>query len=158
MGNVTEAVAKNVGFQNIYSASGNVNNLKEIILQNFDSSKGKLLYVSGELISNDLDQQLISQGYNVKRIINYRAIHIEKFNLELIEEFKKKMPDIIYVYSQNSGLSLLKLIKNYSLQNLCMDTNVMCMGEKTSSILNEIKWKKIFLFNSGEEEFLLYKI
>ena len=33
----------------------------------------------------------------------------------------------------------------------------MCMGEKTSSILNEIKWKKIFLFNPGEEEFLLYK-
>ena len=127
-------------------------------MQNFDSSKGKLLYVSGELISNDLDQQLISEGYNVKRIINYRAIHIEKFNSELIEELKKKMPDIIYVYSQNSGLSLLKLIKNYSLQNLCMDTNVMCMGEKTSSILNEIKWKKIFLFNSGEEEFLLYKI
>ena len=158
MGNVTEAVAKGAGFQNIYSASGNVNNLKEIILQNFDSSKGKLLYVSGELISNDLDQQLISEGYNVKRVINYRAIHIEKFNSELIEELKKKMPDIIYVYSQNSGLSLLKLIKNYSLQNLCMDTNVMCMGEKTSSILNEIKWKKIFLFNSGEEEFLLYKI
>jgi uroporphyrinogen-III synthase len=24
--------------------------------------------------------------------------------------------------------------------------------------LNEIKWKKIFLFNPGEEEFLLYKI
>ena len=158
VGNVTEAIAKGVGFQNIYSASGNVNNLKEIILQNFESSKGKLLYVSGELISNDLDQQLISEGYNVKRIINYRANHIEKFNLELIEKLKEKMPDIVYVYSQNSALSLLKLIKNYSLENLCMNTNVMCMGEKTSSILNEIKWKKIFLFNSGEEEFLLYKI
>jgi len=158
VGNATEAMAKGVGFQNIYSASGNVNNLKEIILQNFESSKGKLLYVSGELISNDLDQQLISEGYNVKRIINYRANHIEKFNLELIEKLKEKMPDIVYVYSQNSALSLLKLIKNYSLENLCMNTNVMCMGEKTSSILNEIKWKKIFLFNSGEEEFLLYKI
>ena len=90
VGNVTETVAKGAGFQKIYSASGNVNNLKEIILQNFDSSKGKLLYVSGELISNDLDQQLISEGYNVKRIINYRAIHIEKFNSELIEELKKK--------------------------------------------------------------------
>ena len=158
VGNATEAIAKGVGFQNIYSASGNVNNLKEIILQNFESSKGKLLYVSGELISNDLDQQLISERYNVKRIINYRANHIEKFNLELIEKLKEKMPDIVYVYSQNSALSLLKLIKNYSLQNLCMNTNIMCMGEKTSAILNEIKWKKIFLFNSGEEEFLLYKI
>jgi uroporphyrinogen-III synthase len=158
VGNATEAIAKGVGFQNIYSASGNVNNLKEIILQNFESSKGKLLYVSGELISNDLDQQLISEGYNVNRIINYRANHIEKFNSELIEKLKEKMPDIVYVYSQNSALSLLKLIKNYSLQNLCMNTNIMCMGEKTSAILNEIKWKKIFLFNSGEEEFLLYKI
>jgi len=158
VGNATEAMAKGVGFQNIYSASGNVENLKEIILQNFESSKGKLLYVSGELISNDLDQQLISEGYNVKRIINYRAIHIEKFSLEFIEKLKEKMPDIVYVYSQNSALSLMKLIKNHSLQNLCMNTNIMCMGKKTSIILNEIKWKKIFLFNSGEEEFLLYKI
>jgi uroporphyrinogen-III synthase len=39
-----------------------------------------------------------------------------------------------------------------------MDTNLMCIGEKTSAVLNEIKWKKIFLFNPGEEEFLLYKI
>jgi uroporphyrinogen-III synthase len=158
VGNVTEKMAKGVGFQNIYSASGNVNNLKEIILQNFESSKGRLLYVSGELISNDLDKQLIFEGYNVKRIVNYRANHIEKFNPELIEKLKKNMPDIVYIYSQNSALSLLKLIKNHSLQNLCMNTNVMCMGEKTSSLLNEIKWKKIFLFNSGEEEFLLYKI
>ena len=44
------------------------------------------------------------------------------------------------------------------LETLWMDTNLMCMSEKTSSILNEIKWKKIFLFNPGEEEFLLYKI
>ena len=48
--------------------------------------------------------------------------------------------------------------KNYELVNLWMDTNLMCIGEKTSAVLNEIKWKKIFLFNPGEEEFLLYKI
>ena len=158
VGNATEAMAKNVGFQNIYSASGNVNNLKEIILQNFESSKGQLLYVSGEVISNDLDKQLILEGYNVERIINYKAIQVEKFNSELIEQLKQKMPDIVYVYSQNSAVSFLNLIKNYSLQNLWLNTNLMCIGEKTSAVLNEIKWKKIFLFNPGEEEFLLYKI
>ena len=69
-----------------------------------------------------------------------------------------KMPNIVYVYSQNSAKSFLNLIKNYNLANLWMDTNLMCISEKTSSILNEIKWKKIFVFNPGEEEFLLYKI
>ncbi len=158
VGEITEKEAKLNGFQNIYSASGNVNNLKEIILQNFENSKGKLLYVSGELTSSELDKELIYEGYNVKRVINYRAVHVEKFESEIIEKLRSKMPDIIYIYSQNSALSLLKFLKHNGLKDLCMDTNLMCMGEKTSSILNEIKWKKIFLFNPGEEEFLLYKI
>ena len=158
VGSSTEKKAKSVGFQNIFCADGNVNNLKELILQNFNSSDGKLLYVSGEIISNKLDQQLSSEGYNIKRIINYTANPVEKFNDKFIEKLKLKMPEIVYIYSENSAISFLNLIKNYQLENLWMNTNLMCIGEKTSSVLNEIKWKKIFLFNPGEEEFLLYKI
>ena len=158
VGIATEKKAKSVGFQNIFCADGNVNNLKELILQNFNSSDGKLLYVSGEVISSNLDQHLISEGYNIKRIINYIAKPIEKFNDDFIEKLKLKIPEIVYVYSQNSAISFLNLIKNYQLDDFWMNTNLMCIGEKTSSILNEIKWKKIFLFNPGEEEFLLYKI
>ena len=158
VGSVTEKKARSCGFQNVLSTDGNVNNLKELILQNYNSSNGKLLYVSGEIISNDLDQQLISEGYNVKRIVNYSAKPVEKFNEVFIEKLKLKMPEIVYVYSQNSAISFLNLIKNYQLVDHWMDTNLMCIGEKTSMILNEIKWKKIFLFNPGEEEFLLYKI
>jgi len=68
------------------------------------------------------------------------------------------MPDMVYIYSQNSASSFLSFIKNYQLESSWMNTNLLCIGEKSSSILNEIKWKKIFLFNPGEEEFLLYKI
>ena len=158
VGSATESKAKSIGFQNIFAADGNVNNLKELILQNFNSSDGKLLYVSGEIISNKLDQQLISEGYNIKRIINYTANPVEKFNDKFIEKLKLKMPEIVYIYSENSAISFLNLIKNYQLENLWLNSNLMCIGEKTSAVLNEIKWKKIFLFNPGEEEFLLYKI
>ncbi len=158
VGNQTEKKARNFGFQNVFSAEGNVRNLKELILQNFNLSDGKLLYVSGEIISNDLDQQLVSEGYNVKRIVNYKVNTIDKFDENFINSLKLKMPDITYIYSQNSARSFLKLIKNYGLVDYFMDTNLMCLSEKASSILNEIKWKKIFLFNPGEEEFLLYKI
>ncbi len=151
VGSATESKAKSIGFQNIFAADGNVNNLKELILQNFNSSDGKLLYVSGEIISNDLDQILISEGYNIQRIINYKANPLEKFSDTFIEKLKLNMPEIVYVYSQNSAISFLNLIKNYQLVDHWMDTNLMCIGEKTSAALNEIKWKKIFLFNPGEE-------
>ena len=158
VGNVTEKKVRSVGFQNVISAEGNVQNLKELILQNFDRKDGEIIYVSGENISIDLDQQLLKEGYSIKRIINYRTIHNRNFNENIIEELKLNLPDIVYVYSQNSASNFLKLIKIYKTENLWMNTNLMCIGEKTSLILNEIKWKKIFLFNPGEEEFLLYKI
>ena len=158
VGNATELLAKEKGFQNIFSAEGNVNNLKEIILQNFKSSEGKLLYISGETITFELDKFLISEGLKVERVINYSSDPIEKFNEVLIDDLKNNVPDIVYIYSQNSAISFKNLIKNYNLQNHWMNTNLMCISEKTSSVLNDIKWKKIFLFNPGEEEYLLYKI
>ena len=158
VGNATEKKARSVGFQNVIAAEGNVENLKELILQNFDHKYGKLIYVSGETISFDLEGLLLQKGYNIKRIINYQSNHNLKFDDDFIEKLKNNIPDMVYVYSQNSASSFLNFIKIYQSQDLWMNTNLMCMGEKTSTILNEIKWKKIFLFNPGEEEFLLYKI
>jgi len=158
VGSATEKKARNVGFQNVIAAEGNVSNLKELVFQNFEKKNGRLIYISGETISADLDQQLSKEGYDLKRIVNYKTNHNQKFDKRFVEELKLKIPDIVYVYSQNSALSFLNFIKINQSERLWMDTNLMCIGEKTSSILNEIKWKKIFLFNSGEEEFLLYKI
>ena len=158
VGSTTERKARSVGFQNVITSEGNVENLKELILRNFDKKKGKLIYVSGETISIDLDQELKKEGYDIKRIVNYQSVHNENFNNIFVKELKLNIPDIVYVYSQNSALSFLKFIKVNQSESLWMNTNLMCIGEKTSAILNEIKWKKIFLFNPGEEEFLLYKI
>ena len=158
VGEATEKKARNSGFQNTITAGGSVSNLKELIIQNYNSSSGKLLYVSGEKISTNLDQQLLSEGYKIKRIINYKVNHNKNFSQQFVKELKNNLPDMVYIYSQNSAYSFLKFIKFHQLESLCKDTNLMCIGEKASSILNEIKWKKIFLFNPGEEEFLLYKI
>ena len=158
VGNSTEKKARSLGFQNTIAAEGNVSNLKELILQTYETKNKNLLYVSGEIISVDLDQQLMTEGYGIKRIINYRVKHNQKFSEDFVKDLKLNMPDMVYVYSQNSAQSFLNFIKNQQLESLWMDTNLLCIGEKTSFILNQIKWKKIFLFNPGEEEFLLYKI
>ena len=158
VGSATEKKTRSLGFQNVISASGSVENLKELILQNFDKKNGKLIYFSGEIVSANLDEQLKNEGYNVKRVINYRTNHIQKFDKKFVDDLKLNIPDIVYVYSQNSASSFLNFIKIHQLDGEWMNANLMCIGEKTSSILNEIKWKKIFLFNPGEEEFLLYKI
>ena len=100
VGNATEKKARSAGFQNVFAAEGNVSNLKELILQNFKPSEGKLIYISGEIISSDLDKELISNGYTIERLINYRANPIEKYDESFIEKLKLKMPEITYIYSK----------------------------------------------------------
>ena len=158
VGDATEKTAKQKGFYNTFSAGGNVSNLQELILQRLEKKTEKILYISGELVSYDLDKDLIKEGLKVQRLINYSVSHVKDLSPDFLSEFKKKIPDIVYIYSQNSAVSFLNLIKKYELNEYWMKTNLMCIGEKTSSVLNEIKWRKIFLFNPGEEEFLLYKI
>jgi len=158
VGSYTEKTARSNGFQNVFAADGNVRNLKELVIQNLSEKDNKILYVSGNVVSYPLDKELISEGYNVERLINYTIKHNKNLDLSFLESLKKDMPNLVYVYSENSAKSFLNLIKKYELVDYWMNTNLMCIGEKTSSVLNVIKWKKIFLFNPGEEEFLLYKI
>ena len=158
VGESTEKIARSFGFQNVFSADGNVNNLKELILQNINNKNGKLLYISGEIISSNLDKDLIKEGYTINRLINYYVEPIDTLDVDFVEKLKKNIPEIVFIYSENSGNNFLNLINKYELVDYWMNTNLMCIGEKTSSVLNKIKWKKIYLFNPGEEEFLLNRL
>ncbi|MDC3028574.1 uroporphyrinogen-III synthase, partial [Candidatus Pelagibacter sp.] len=128
VGSATEKKTRSLGFQNVISASGSVENLKELILQNFDKKNGNLIYISGETISINLDEQLVKEGYSVKRVINYRTNHVQKFNEKFVDDLRLNIPNIVYIYSQNSASSFLNFIKVCQLESMWMDTNLMCIG------------------------------
>ena len=158
VGNATEFTAKQAGFVNTYSSGGTVDSLIELIMRTIDNKSGKLLYLSSEFISKNLDKDLINAGYSVDRISNYTSLPTNEINENTLNFFKKKPPDVIFIYSSKSAKNLIKLINKYSLLNVVTHSNLMCISEKVLLLLKEIKWKKVFIFNPGEEDFLIKKI
>ena len=158
VGKATELTARKVGFINTYTSEGTVDSLIELIIRNLDSKSGKLLYLSSEFISKDLDKDLINAGYSVDRISNYTSLPVEEIDKKTLDFFEKKPPDVIFIYSSKSAKNLFNLINKYSLLNVVTQSNLMCISEKVLSVLKQIKWKKVFVFSPGEEEFLLNKI
>ena len=158
IGSATEKKARSKGFLNVISSGGNVEALKELIFRTHEKNDGKLVYFSSEFITVDLDKILIKNGYNVDRIINYSALPNEYISENIVEKIKSNPPNIIYVYSEKSAINLKNLLKKYSLVDKLINCNLMCISQKTSRVLSNLNWKKIFIFNPGEEEFLLYKI
>ena len=158
VGKMTEHRARKAGFINTRSSEGTVDSLIELIIRTFENKSGKLLYLSSEFISKDLDVDLTNAGYTVDRVSNYTTLPIEEIDKTTLDFLKKKKPDVIFVYSSKSAKNLFNLINKYSLLNVVTHSNLMCISEKVLLVLEQIKWKKVFIFSPGEEEFLLDKL
>ena len=158
VGKTTESAARRMGFVNTYSSEGTVDSLIELIIRTSETKSGKLLYLSSEFISKDLDIDLINAGFSVERILNYTTSPVEEIDAKTLNFLKQKTPEVIFIYSSKSAKNLFNLINKYSLLNVVTRSNLMCISEKVLLVLKQIKWKKVFIFNPGEEEFLLSKI
>ncbi|MDC6465471.1 uroporphyrinogen-III synthase [Pelagibacteraceae bacterium] len=158
VGSVTEYAAKQAGFTNTFSSEGTVDTLIELIKRTLDNKSEKILYLSSEFISKDLDIDLIKAGYSVDRVSNYTSLPVEQIDAQILDFIKNNPPDVFFIYSTKSAKNLFNLINKYSLLNIVTHSNLMCISEKVLLVLKEIKWKKVFIFTPGEEEFLLNKI
>ena len=152
VGIMTEKILRKLGYNNTISAGGNVNALKNIIINSNQIDENKrLAYFCGDNISSDLDIELKKEGFKIDKIINYTSTKIQDLNNENNEIIRKYPPDIILVYSQRSAESFIELVKKYSLTGLMTDSRVMCISEKVLNIFKVAGWKKLEVFDAGDE-------
>ena len=152
VGSLTEKIVRRAGFNNTSSAGGTVNALKNLIMISEKISKNsKLAYFCGENISYDLDFELKKEGMKVKKIVNYSSEPIQDLNNENKKLIELYPPDLIFIYSSRSAQSFVAIVKNYSLGPLMTQSTVMCISEKVANIFKARGWKKIEIFNPGDE-------
>ena len=152
VGAITEKIARSKGYINTFSAGGTVNALKNLIINSEHiSEKSRMAYFCGDNISYDLDLELKRDGMKIKKIINYSSEKIVDLNEENKNIIESHPPDIIFVYSARSALSFLEIVKNYSLYPLMTGSKVMCISKKVAEIFSSRKWKKVKIFNPGDE-------
>ena len=159
VGSVTEKVARISGFTKTISASGNVNALKNLIINSKElKRKDKLAYICGDQITLELDKELEKEGFKVKKIINYFSEKITSLNNANIDLIKKYPPNVIFVYSLRSAESFNSIVANYSLAPMMTQSVVMCISKKIVDFFNKAGWKNNKIFNPGNEIIELEKI
>jgi len=152
VGSITEKIARQSGFVNTSSAGGTVNALKNLIMISDKVNKNSnLAYFCGDNISYDLDLELGKEGLKIKKIINYTSEVINDLNNENKKLIEIYPPDLIYIYSARSAKSFISIVKNYGLNPLVTQSTVMCISKKVANIFKSEGWKKIEIFNPGEE-------
>ena len=159
VGAITEKIARMSGYNNTVSAGGTVNALKNLIISSDQiNEKSKIAYFCGDNISYDLDLELKREGIGTNKIINYTSVKITDLNEENKKIIENHPPDIILVYSLRSAQSFIEIVKNYSLYPIMTESTVMCISKKVANIFSDKGWKKIKIFNPGDELLQLKEI
>ena len=152
VGAITEKIARMSGYNNTVSAGGTVNALKNLIISSSQiNEESKIAYFCGDNTSYDLDLELRKEGIKTNKIINYTSEKIIDLNEENKKIIEGHPPDIILVYSIRSAQSFIEIVKNYSLYPIMTESTVMCISKKVANIFSDNGWKKIKIFNPGDE-------
>ncbi len=152
VGSITEKIARQSGYLNTLSAGGTVNALKNLIINsNQINEKSRLVYFCGDNVAYDLDLELKREGLKISKIINYKSEKITDLNDQNKKIITSHSPDIIFVYSLRSGESFIEITRNHSLYPLMTGSKVMCISNKVASLFKSDGWKKVEVFNPGEE-------
>ena len=152
VGSITEKIARQSGYHNTISAGGTVNALKNLIINsNQINEKSKIAYFCGDNVAYDLDLELKKEGLKISKIINYTSEKITDLNDQNKKIIASHSPDIIFVYSLRSGESFIEITRNHSLYPLMTGSKVMCISDKIASLFKSDGWKKVEVFNPGEE-------
>ena len=152
VGSMTEKIARQKGYNNTVSAGGTVNALKNLIINSDQiNEKSKIAYFCGDNLAYDLDLELKKEGLKIDKIINYTSKKITDLNDQNKKIIANHSPDIIFVYSLRSGESFIEITRNHSLYPLMTGSKVMCISEKVANVFKSDGWKKVEVFNPGEE-------
>ena len=152
VGSITEKIVRQKGYNNTISAGGTVNALKNIILNSDQIDKKKsIAYFCGDQISSNLDVELKNDGFLIDKIINYTSEKITDLNDKNNKIIKNHPPDISLIYSKRSAESFIDIVKKYSLNGLMTESRVLCISEKVLGVFKNSGWKKLEIFQPGEE-------
>ena len=152
VGSITEKIARKSGYVHTSSAGGSVNALKNLItISDKINRDSRFAYFCGDNISYDLDSELKKEGFKIKKIINYFSEAITGLNEDNKKLIERYPPHLIYIYSSRSAESFITIVKNYSLKPLMTESTIMCISKKVADIFRSQDWKKIEVFDPGDE-------
>ena len=108
VGSRTAEVAREMGFQNVGAAAGDVNALAETIAAELPDG-ARLLHLAGEDRAGDLPLSLSRSGISVETRIIYRAKVSAGLKAETIAAFGDSKIDAVLHYSERSAAAFVRL-------------------------------------------------
>jgi uroporphyrinogen-III synthase len=155
VGDATARTANDMGFGNVATASGDVAALANLVKAECQPSDGKLLHVAGTKVAGDLGGELQAAGYDVQRLVMYKATVAEVLPQDLKKMLSAGDVDGVLLYSPRTAATFVTLVQTAGLEKACATADVWCLSPAVADKVRQLPWQNIYTSRRPEQAALL---
>ncbi|MDQ2102896.1 uroporphyrinogen-III synthase [Azospirillum isscasi] len=161
VGDATATAAREAGFAQVESASGDVYALAALVRGRCTATAGPLLHVAGTKLAGDLSGLLAEAGFSVLRETLYDAVPTERLSDGTAAALRTGTLDAVLFFSPRTARSFVRLVAEAGLIDRCRTVDALCLSPavaeaaRTYGELGVTPWQSVRVAPRPEQESLL---
>lgn len=158
VGDASARTARELGFANVRSASGDVSALAERVRLEADSAAGPFLHVAGTKLAGDLAGQLADYGFGYERCVLYRAEPATHLSNQTQGMLSDGSLSGVMLYSPRTAAAFVDLIKAANLSGALKTMTAFCLSAAVAEKIADLAWYDIAVAPAPDEASLIAKV
>ena len=141
VGDASAGAARAVGFKQVFSASGAVDDLARLVAGRLVPGRGALLHVAGSHVAGDLSGALAGAGFDVRRLPIYRSRPVPTLPLEAADALAGDHLTGVLFFSPRTAGVFARLVDEAGLTGRLSRLFALCLSPAVARRLSGAGWK-----------------
>ncbi|MCK5576406.1 MAG: uroporphyrinogen-III synthase [Sphingomonadales bacterium] len=151
----TAITAKEVGFDVVLQAAGDMEALKSLIYQSQPKDEGRIIHFSGVVTKGDLAGDLREAGYDAQRVEVYDARAVDALSDELLHDLEKGCTNMALFYSARTMAIFMVLVERAGLLGQLAGVHCVCLSQAVADLAKAAEWRGVHVADAPDEPSML---
>jgi uroporphyrinogen-III synthase len=155
VGERTAEAARAVGFEDVISADGDANALRDLVADSVRTKRlnktQTLLYLAGADLARDLAGELGARGFNVTVQTTYRMTPVTTFPADVGAAFASGGIEAVLHYSRRSARAFVDAARAAGVEISALAIPQCCLSEQVASIVRDAGATRVLVADRPDE-------
>ena len=155
VGDATATTARELGFVQVHSAEGNVDDLARLAIDMLNPKNGALYHAAGSVQTGLLKETLETAGFEFRRDVLYKSEPAKSLSPEAIAGIKSGRINTVLLYSPRTTETFVKLLRKARLVRAAKYLTLICLSPAVAEKAADLSWQERRVAKTPTQDALL---
>jgi uroporphyrinogen-III synthase len=155
VGDASARAARELGFEHVRSASGDIRTLAALVEKDFDAAGGALLHIAGTHLAGDLAGILTAAGFEMRRAVLYEARAAQVIGAKTAHALKSGSLDGVLLFSPRTADIFCRVVTDAGLTERCRRLIACCLSAAVADKAGALPWAGVVVAEAPDSQALL---